>query len=227
MSDKDADPSPPVTAGPPPGLPDPEATSLPPPAFEPLFTLLTNASTGVTVHPHVRYLFSDDDTSALACPDDDPGRRTVLVDLAPAGSNAWHVQWASSLSPDFALTASHLAVQRADDANESDASMMLRLEGVEREPPDANTPSRPTSLPSSGSGAMSREDVDLLADEFKRRIEVLKKVVREGEKRRDIMQRQSSSLPGPKAGDENEPPGGRESALQGAMLEEESPGSAG
>ncbi|KAJ6785755.1 hypothetical protein PWT90_04845 [Aphanocladium album] len=35
----------------------------PPPPFEPLFALLTNTTTGATVHPRIHYIFSDDDTS--------------------------------------------------------------------------------------------------------------------------------------------------------------------
>ncbi|EFY93855.1 hypothetical protein J3459_016258 [Metarhizium acridum] len=238
MSEKDPEPSPPVpeaAASPSAGLPDPETRSIrhsaepvpppvPPPAFEPLFTLVTNASTGATVHPRVQYLFSDDDASILSHPNDDPNHRAMLVDIAPTEASTWSVQWASSLSPDFAITASQLSVQRSDDASEGDASMMLRIEGVEREPLDAGGSSRPNSLPSSGSGAIGRENVDALADEFKRRMGVLKNVVAEGGKRRDILEKQAGSLPGPKTRDEYGPPRGRESAVQGAPFEDEFPG---
>ncbi|KAG8409076.1 hypothetical protein J3458_020075 [Metarhizium acridum] len=220
MSEKDPEPSPPVpeaAASPSAGLPDPETRSIrhsaepvpppvPPPAFEPLFTLVTNASTGATVHPRVQYLFSDDDASILSHPNDDPNHRAMLVDIAPTEASTWSVQWASSLSPDFAITASQLS------------------KGVEREPLDAGGSSRPNSLPSSGSGAIGRENVDALADEFKRRMGVLKNVVAEGGKRRDILEKQAGSLPGPKTRDEYGPPRGRESAVQGAPFEDEFPG---
>lgn len=62
---------------------------------------------------------------------------------------------------------------------------MLRVEGVEREA----VASRPNSLPSSGSGIVGRENVDQLTEEFKRRMGVLKKVVDEGERRREAMSR--------------------------------------
>lgn len=63
---------------------------------------------------------------------------------------------------------------------------MLRLEGVEREPPCA---SRPGSPPGSGSGAtLEKEDVEALAEEFRRRFAVLRKVVGESEKRRVIFE---------------------------------------
>lgn len=218
MSDKDPEPSPPApdTAASPSALPaDPETQSQhqsaesASPAFEPLFTLLTNVTTGATIHPHVQYLFSDDDTSVLSQPSDDPDHRTLVVDLVPSG-NTWSIQWASSLNPDFAITSSQLAVQRNDDPD-GDSSTMLRLEGVEREPLDLSGGSRPNSLPSSGSGAIGREDVDSLAREFKRRAGVLKKVVGEGEKRRDLIARQGSQ---DEPEMEMESPGDAESANQ-------------
>lgn len=169
------------------------------PPFEPLFTLLTNATTNNTIHPRVRYIFSDDDASVLldpssaAAPDDRP-HRPVLVDLAPsADRSTWTVAWAASLGPDFALTASRLQPatrrqqrqHRDDDADDADSSApggVLRLEGVEREPVDA----RPESLPASasGSGVVGREDVDALANEFRRRMGVLRSVISEAEARR-------------------------------------------
>lgn len=67
-----------------------------------------------------------------------------------------------------------------------DKSTMLRLEGVERDPPCA---SRPGSPPGSGSGAtLGKEDVEALAEEFRRRFAVLRKVVGESEKRRVIFE---------------------------------------
>lgn len=183
------------------------------PPFEPLFTLLTNTTTGSTVHPRVQYLFSDDDTSILSNPpleDDNNGsgegdggggdaqglHRTVVVDLVPTADNTgWAVSWASSLSPSFAITNSDLGVQQGD-GGDGDGSLMLRLEGVDREPVEF----RPDSLPSSGSGALGRDDVDSLADEFRRRMGVLKKVVGESEKRRDALARQEAAAASQPAG---------------------------
>ncbi|RGP60657.1 hypothetical protein FLONG3_10788 [Fusarium longipes] len=151
------------------------------PSFEPLFTLLTNSTTNTTVHPRIHYLFSDDDHSVLSTPTQDPSDRALVVDLAPApeGSpNRWAVSWASSLTPDFAVTESSVAVQQSEGDENNGA--ILRVEGVEREPVEA----RPDSLPNSGSGAIGGEDTDVLAEDFRRRMGVLKKVVDEGEKRR-------------------------------------------
>jgi hypothetical protein len=234
-SDKEAEPETHVVAekeAEPEPQPEPEPESQPEsqppaPAFEPLFTLLTNTTTGATIHPHVQYLFSDDDTSVLSAAHDDPAHRAVVVDLAPSGGdeNTWRVQWASSLSADFAITGSQLVVQPNNDTSEGDASMMLRLEGAEREPLDASASggSRPGSLPSSSSGALGREDVDSLADEFKRRVAVLKRVVGEGERRRGVMDKLADARAA--EGDKAPLAGERESAVQGGdAYEDEFPG---
>lgn len=203
MSGTDRDPSPPIAAS---GLapaellheqqqqqPDDEAPLEPPmPPFEPLFALLTNSTTNTTVHPRIHYLFSDDDPSVLASPAVD---RALVVDLVPApegDSSRWAVSWAASLTPDFAVTKSNVAVQQSegDDDGRNGGALMLRVEGVEREPVEM----RPDSLPSSGSGAIGGEDVDVLADDFRRRMGVLKKVVDEGEKRRALVGQQEDQL---------------------------------
>ncbi|KAF5004659.1 hypothetical protein FDECE_8863, partial [Fusarium decemcellulare] len=155
--------------------------------------LLTTSTTNTTVHPRIHYLFSDDDPSLLANPADaaDPSHRALVVDLAPAAegdSGRWAVSWAASLTPDFAVTKSNVAVQQneGDDDGRNGGALMLRVEGVEREPVEM----RPDSLPSSGSGAIGGEEVDILADDFRRRMGVLKKVVDEGEKRREVVGQQ-------------------------------------
>ncbi|KAF4343699.1 hypothetical protein FBEOM_2372 [Fusarium beomiforme] len=161
-----------------------EAIENPMPPFEPLFTLLTNSTSNTTVHPRVHYVFSDDDPSILATSAQDPSHRPLVVELAPApdgDSNRWAVSWAASLTPDFAVTNSSLTVQQSESEESGGAgALMLRVEGVEREPVEM----RPDSLPSSGSGAIGGEDIDVLAEDFRRRMGVLKKVVDEAEKRR-------------------------------------------
>ncbi|KAM0546992.1 hypothetical protein ACHAPJ_010535 [Fusarium lateritium] len=202
MSATDRDPSPPdaaTTAS----IPEPdlehshdqpvsaeenEAVETLMPPFEPLFTLLTNSTTNTTVHPRIHYLFSDDDPSILATSAEDPSHRALVVDLAPTpegASSRWDVSWAASLTPDFAVTKSSVAVQQSEgDESGGAGALMLRVEGVEREPVEM----RPDSLPSSGSGAIGGEDVDVLAEDFRRRMGVLKKVVDEGEKRRVVVE---------------------------------------
>ncbi|KAF5021391.1 hypothetical protein F66182_6580 [Fusarium sp. NRRL 66182] len=166
-----------------------ETGQAPMPPFEPLFTLLTNSTTNTTVHPRIHYLFSDDDPSILTTSPEDPSHRALVVDLAPAPSSdpsRWAVSWAASLTPDFAVTKSSVAVQQSEGDG---GALMLRVEGVEREPVEM----RSDSLPSSGSGAIGGEDVDVLAEDFRRRMVVLKKVVDEGEKRRAVLGNQDDA----------------------------------
>ncbi|KAF4970512.1 hypothetical protein FSARC_2480 [Fusarium sarcochroum] len=202
MSAADRDPSPPGAAttasipepdlelshGQPASTEENDAVEAPMPPFEPLFTLLTNSTTNTTVHPRIHYLFSDDDPSILATSTEDPSHRALVVDLAPApegASSRWDVSWAASLTPDFAVTESSVAVQQSEgDESGGAGALMLRVEGVEREPVEI----RSDSLPSSGSGAIGGEDVDVLAEDFRRRMGVLKKVVDEGEKRRVVVE---------------------------------------
>ncbi|RMJ10824.1 hypothetical protein CDV36_009551 [Fusarium kuroshium] len=215
MSGTDRDPSsPPITASAAELLhdqqqqqqqPDDEAPLEPPmPPFEPLFALLTNSTTNTTVHPRIHYLFSDDDPSVLASPAVD---RALVVDLVPAqegDSSRWAVSWAASLTPDFAVTKSNVAVQQSegDEDGRNGGALMLRVEGVEREPVEM----RPDSLPSSGSGAIGGEDVDILADDFRRRMGVLKKVVDEGEKRRTLLGQEQQQHEDDEQVDEDEGP---------------------
>ena len=152
----------------------PSEPSLP---LEPFFTLLTNSSTGATIHPRVRYIFADDDDQHSAILDTDADTRSVVVDLAPSSDGtSWAVASASSLSPDFAVTDSLLSTQRQD--GDASSTMMLRLEGVEREPVESPDEGE------AGSGSSSvRADADALAEEFKKRMGTLRRVVAEAEKR--------------------------------------------
>ncbi|KAK7223817.1 hypothetical protein V2G26_011820 [Clonostachys chloroleuca] len=211
--------------------PDAAAAALEAPRFEPIFTLLTNSSTNETIHPRVRYLFADDDPSSIIAHEADhdadtssPGapHRTLVVDLAPRDpssttttgttANNWSVSWAASLSPDFAITDSHLLPMQQGDhpdttttaspaahnaSSSPNGGLMLRIDGVEREPVDVRgggggrSASSSNSLPgSSGSAAGGREDVEALVDDFRRRMGVLKKVVGEGERRREAVRAQ-------------------------------------
>ncbi|KAI1202830.1 hypothetical protein F5X97DRAFT_190621 [Nemania serpens] len=93
------------------------------PPFAPVFTLVNNASTRATHHPHVRYIFSDDDpdilTQALAeCEhgyadelgsDSAPANRAMILDLAPNDDGGYSVAWASSLSPSWAVLDTQLS----------------------------------------------------------------------------------------------------------------------
>ncbi|KOS19474.1 hypothetical protein ESCO_000231 [Escovopsis weberi] len=203
------------------------AAGTPPPPFEPLFTLLTNTTTNSTVHPRVHYLFSDDDTSVLAAPQGNPAHRTLIVDLAApaAPQGAWSIAWASSLSPDFAVTGSHLSAQQQHDGDDGDGdgrggggagALMLRVEGVEREPVDTTQQQQQqqqaSDVAGSGPVATTREDTEGLADEFRRRMGVLRKVVHEGERRRALLDHQQQAQEMARAEDAADADGREESS---------------
>ncbi|KAI1759976.1 hypothetical protein GGR53DRAFT_108832 [Hypoxylon sp. FL1150] len=128
------------------------------PPFAPIFTLVNNTSTRTTHHPHVRYIFSDDDpdvlTQALADLDPEldesaadpalPHNRAMILDLAPDTNGGYSVAWASSLSPSWAVLDAHLSQisppssdGESNNENEGGESsgradrLMLRIEGVD------------------------------------------------------------------------------------------------
>lgn len=163
------------------------------PRFEPLFTLLHNATANTTSHPRVQYIFSDDEAPIL------PNSRAILVDLEGAepsssqdGQGAgWRVKAASSLDRDYALV----------DAAIEEGSQ-LRIEAVQREPvPPAgglsgraskeglrskgsrDTLGRKGSRDTLGSAqGVEREDPNALLEEIRRRMGVMKRVVEQGER---------------------------------------------
>ncbi|PFH57465.1 hypothetical protein XA68_15028 [Ophiocordyceps unilateralis] len=161
---------------------DDEDDKVPPaPPLEPLFTLLTNTTTNTTIHPRVQYLFSDDDPSVLsAAPPADS--RALVVDLAPEPDGAgWAVSWAASLSPDFAVAAARIVAPAPAPAA---GAGVLRVDAVERELVELPPPLRSEGmLNSSADEGRGHDDVQALADEFRRRMSVLRKVVAEAERR--------------------------------------------
>ncbi|KAI1737717.1 hypothetical protein F4680DRAFT_204343 [Xylaria scruposa] len=140
-----------------------------PPPFAPVFTLVNNASTRTTHHPHVRYIFNDDDpdilTQALAeCEhanadhsdfDPAPANRAMILDLAPNDDGGYNIAWASSLSPSWAVVdaqLSQISPPSSDAGNSSGGGpgdtenknnrpdrLMLRIEGVETSAPGSSS----------------------------------------------------------------------------------------
>ncbi|KAI1454541.1 hypothetical protein F4805DRAFT_308996 [Annulohypoxylon moriforme] len=130
---------------------------LDPPPFAPIFTLVNNSSTRTTHHPHVRYIFSDDDpdilTRALAELDtgvdestSDPTlrhNRAMILDLAPDSNGGYNVAWASSLSASWAVLdtqLSHISPASSDGSNDGNEGgdnssradrLMLQIDGIE------------------------------------------------------------------------------------------------
>lgn len=138
----------PVATGATPSVPENQAS-----AFQPIYTLVNNASTKTTHHPRVHYIFSDDDpdvlTQALAQQHDAnlnesasgpaPDHRAVLLDLRPDKDGSFNVSWASSLSPSWAVLdaqVSRISPPSEDGGNTSPSKkkpdrLMLRVEGIE------------------------------------------------------------------------------------------------
>ncbi|GAB1317326.1 hypothetical protein MFIFM68171_07536 [Madurella fahalii] len=193
----------------------------PPPPFSPLFALLTStshASNRQTIHhPTVHYIFADDDpeilTAALAHhhrgayedpsgEDDDrsggPRDRAVILDMEPGpDGSSLEVAWASSLSPDWAVTSARVSRMEAGGdggvVTGPNGGLVLKIEGVSLEPSSnapmgkAGTPE--TELQSSGGSTgrqqqqppapAAEEYADLLQD-FEKRMAILRKVVEAG-----------------------------------------------
>ncbi|KAG9256081.1 uncharacterized protein F5Z01DRAFT_651005 [Emericellopsis atlantica] len=166
------------------------------PTFEPLFTLLTNTTSNTTVHPRVQYLFSDDDPSTLA---PSSTSRAIVVDLVPSSTNnssstdkqkQWEVNYASSLTPSFAVTGTAL----------DPTTLTLRLDGVEREP-----------VPERNKGHESgSEDPDALVEEFRRRMGIMSRIVSEADRRDAVVEHDEPAVeqPKPEANEEDASPGG-------------------
>lgn len=132
---------------------------LPPPNFQPVFTLLSNTGTSTTHHPNVYYVFSDDapdadpitaaalqvlhPASATSSPTVDlqggnaQGRkeRYVLLDMDATGTK---IESAQSMSPDWAVTSTELGPAPTWDRDgegkqegKEARGLMLRIEGME------------------------------------------------------------------------------------------------
>ncbi|KAI5921093.1 hypothetical protein F4810DRAFT_712913 [Camillea tinctor] len=205
--------------------PHPEFDLHPPP-FAPIFTLVNDTSNRSTHHPHlVRYIFSDDDpdilTQALAeyntaidaSAHGPSTHRAMILDLAPNSEGGYSVEWASSLSPSWAVLNAEVSQisSSSDGGNDTAAGgdgessnrpdrLMLRIEGVEsglvRPEGDlrisgeaSRNISGSASVSGSGSGQRDRdrgegEDYTSIFDEFDRRMATLRKVVDASEDRR-------------------------------------------
>lgn len=140
---------------------DDEAPEQPPAPFAPIYSLVTNQSTRTTHHPHVHYIFSDDDPDLLSqalaqqqeanalesATETAPASRAVLLDLAADLDGGYRVAAASSLSPAWAVLDAQLSriSPPASDGGSASASasghvresprkpdrLMLRIEGIE------------------------------------------------------------------------------------------------
>jgi len=108
--------------------------------FQPFFTLIEDSHTGEHHHPHVHYIFSDDDPDLLTTSildssqpqeESEPTQRVILVDLNQDGKTVERIH---SLSPDWQV--SQVAISQAPSWNEATPErttqgMMLKIDGVE------------------------------------------------------------------------------------------------
>lgn len=116
----------------------------------PFFTVIHDTTTGEHHHPHVHYVFSDDDpdviTNAILRTLDPDGTaaqtptsatvsddRYVIIDLAADGQT---VLSAKSLDPNWQILGTSVTVAPTFDESSTtdEAGMMLRVEGVESSP---------------------------------------------------------------------------------------------
>ena len=114
--------------------------------FQPFFTLIEDSHTGEHYHPHVHYIFSDDDPDLLTTSiinashpkkESRPTQRVVLVDLNQDGKTVDRVH---SLSSDWQVSQIH--VSQAPSWNEAASeriaqAMMLKIDGIEARKNDA------------------------------------------------------------------------------------------
>ncbi|WQF87551.1 hypothetical protein CDEST_12565 [Colletotrichum destructivum] len=124
-------------------------------------------------------------------PASNPANRAVLIDVVPGADGQWKVSSAASLSADFAVTDASIARQEG----EREGGLVLKIDGVENESGGGGSGAaigdrdrdrdRAESLPSSSS-AVARSGGDEygpLLEDFERRMNVLRRVVKAGEGR--------------------------------------------
>ncbi|KAK0669136.1 hypothetical protein QBC41DRAFT_320351 [Cercophora samala] len=208
----------------PPSSSSPSQPQLAPqPTFSPPFVLLTStshASGKQTIHhPAVRYIFADDDPEILTAEltqyhqtkqdgsenKTGPGHRAIIIDTdRREDHDRLEVAWASSLSPDWAVTSASMGKMDG-----SGGGLVLKVEGMSLEPPTslagpstAGKTQAPEAVDMHSSGASgegqhrrpqptqnqssSEEYVALLRD-FEKRMAVLRKVAEVGAERQRVI----------------------------------------
>jgi len=131
--------------------PEPAGDDLVAPAdFRPFFTLIEDTHTGEHYHPHVQYIFADDDPDAVTLSiiessqghdNADPDHRVILLDIQADGRT---VQRAHCLNSSWHV--SEAVVSQAPSWNEASPDsatqgMMLNITGQCQQPFTSNTDS--------------------------------------------------------------------------------------
>ncbi|KAK4162306.1 hypothetical protein QBC43DRAFT_321717 [Cladorrhinum sp. PSN259] len=191
------------------------------PVFSPLFALLTStshSSNQQTIHhPTVRYIFEDDDPEFLTAElaqhhgdypqeGEDPeanNDRAVILDLErTTDGSGFEVAWASSLSPDWAVTSANVGTMEGGVGG-SGGALVLKIEGVSLDPSSSGAPTGQTGhSPESSAGSgerqaqqrpeSNREEYDGLIQDFEKRMSVLRKVAEAGAERQRLLREQEA-----------------------------------
>lgn len=162
-----------------------EAPEQPPAPFAPIYSLVTNQSTRTTHHPHVHYIFSDDDPDLLSqalaqqqeanthesATETAPANRAVLLDLASDLEGGYRVASASSLSPAWAVLDAQLSRispppsdggsggGHVHESPKKPDRLMLRIEGIEAGSAGSEGELRLSDRSAPGSGATSSSSI--------------------------------------------------------------------
>ncbi|KAK4229242.1 hypothetical protein QBC38DRAFT_453470 [Podospora fimiseda] len=200
-------------------------THTEPPTFSPLFALLTSTSHSTNQqtihHPTVRYIFEDDDPEELTAelarhhrnqgPEgEDSGEfvdRAVILDMdRTADGTGFKVAWASSLSPDWAVTSANVSTMEGG-VDGTGAAFVLKIEGVSLDSSSFGAGGAPTgegghSGDSSATSAerqqprrpeSNREEYGDLLQEFDKRMAVLRRVTEAGAERQRLLREQEAA----------------------------------
>lgn len=214
--------------------------------FAPLFTFLTSTRQDgdqQTIHyPTVRYIFADDDPEILTAElaqhhrsydgegeegdwENSSSDRAVIIDMERTlDGTGLEVAWASSLSPDWAVTSAQVSAMQSGNG-ETNGGLMLRIDGVSLE--QSSVPPSPVDQafnPESSEATTARQQHDQQAQptgmeyedllvQFERRMEILRRVAEASAERQRILRDigsatvDASLLPGAVAQDDTQCPG--------------------
>jgi len=167
--------------------------------FQPLFGLVDDELTGDQHHPHIHYIFADDDDdfvtnaaltalqakTSLTKPEDlthssaNSNERFIVLDLDSTGSN---IVSAQSLSQDWQILSTELSLAPSvqDDDNATMGGMMLRVRGVECSTQTITSKQSATEVLTQArtqANNQINDAISTLADCFQRELETIQKMM--------------------------------------------------